>query len=325
MKALIEEVFLAAFAGTDAGAREDAAVTALADLAARGDRLAFTSDSYVVTPIVFPGGDIGRLAVCGTVNDLATAGAVPLQLSCSVILEEGLAIDVLRDVARSMAAAAREAGVAIVTGDTKVVPHGACDRLFVNTAGIGVVRAGVELSVARCRPGDAVLVTGTLGDHGAAVLAARGDLDLETSLTSDVAPLNGLVAALLDAVPDTRFLRDATRGGLATVLNEAAEASGVGITVSETAMPVRDAVRGVCEILGLDPLYLANEGKMVAVVPGDRAEAALAALRAHPLGAEAARIGACTPERPGQVVMDTAFGGRRIVDVLTGEQLPRIC
>ncbi len=325
MKALIEEVFLAAFAEGAPREREDAAVTALADLAVRGDRLAFTSDSYVVTPIVFPGGDIGRLAVCGTVNDLATAGAVPLQLSCSVILEEGLAIDVLRDVARSMAAAAREAGVAIVTGDTKVVPHGACDRLFVNTAGIGVVRAGVELSVTHCRPGDAVLVTGTLGDHGAAVLAARGDLDLETSLTSDVAPLNGLVAALLDAVPDTRFLRDATRGGLATVLNEAAEASGVGITVNETAMPVRDAVRGVCEILGLDPLYLANEGKMVAVVPGDRAEAALAALRAHPLGAEAARIGTCVAERPGQVVMDTAFGGRRIVDVLTGEQLPRIC
>ncbi|WP_305012232.1 hydrogenase expression/formation protein HypE [Roseomonas sp. HF4] len=323
MKALIDDVFLGAFDGD--GAREDAACTPLAELAARGDRLAFTSDSYVVTPLVFPGGDIGRLAVCGTVNDLATAGAVPLQLSCSVILEEGLEIALLRRIAQSMASAAREAGVRIVTGDTKVVPHGACDRIFVNTAGVGVVRKGVALSVAACRPGDAVLVSGPLGDHGAAILAARGDLALETTLQSDCAPLDGLVAALLDAVPGTRFIRDATRGGLATVLNEAAEASRIGIAVTETAIPVRDEVRGVCEILGLDPLYLANEGRMVVVVPPDRAEAALAALRAHPLGQEAAIIGACAAERPGRVVMDTAFGGRRIVDMLTGEQLPRIC
>jgi hydrogenase expression/formation protein HypE len=323
MKALIDDVFLSAFAAD--GAREDAACTPLAELAARGDRLAFTSDSYVVTPLIFPGGDIGRLAVCGTVNDLATAGALPLQLSCSVILEEGLEIALLRRIAQSMAAAAREAGVRVVTGDTKVVPHGACDRIFVNTAGIGVVRAGFALSVASCRPGDAVLVSGPLGDHGAAILAARGDLALETDLQSDCAPLHGLVAALLGAVPGTRFLRDATRGGLATVLNEAAEASRIGIAITETAIPVRDAVRGVCEILGLDPLYLANEGRMVAVVPPDQAEAALAALRAHPLGQEAAIIGACAAERAGRVVMDTAFGGRRIVDMLTGEQLPRIC
>jgi hydrogenase expression/formation protein HypE len=323
MKALIDDVFLSAF-GAD-GAREDAACTSLAEFAARGDRLAFTSDSYVVTPLVFPGGDIGRLAVCGTVNDLATAGAVPLQLSCSVILEEGLEIALLRRIAQSMGAAAREAGVRIVTGDTKVVPHGACDRIFVNTAGIGVVRRGIALSVSACRPGDAVLVSGPLGDHGAAILAARGDLALETDLQSDCAPLHGLVAALLDAVPGIRFIRDATRGGLATVLNEAAEASRIGIVITETAIPVRDAVRGVCEILGLDPLYLANEGRMVVVVPPDQTGAALAALRAHPLGREAAIIGACAAERAGRVVMDTAFGGRRIVDMLTGEQLPRIC
>lgn len=322
MKALIDDVFVAAFGE---GAREDAATTRLADLAAHGETLAFTSDSFVVTPLVFPGGDIGKLAVCGTVNDLATAGAVPLQLSCSVILEEGLEIALLRDIARSMAATAREAGVRIVTGDTKVVPHGACDRLFVNTAGIGVVRRGVAPSSAACRPGDAVLVSGPLGDHGAAILAARGDLALETTIESDCAPLHGLVARLLDAVPATRFLRDATRGGLATVLNEAAAASKVGIELAETAVPVRDAVRGLCEILGLDPLYLANEGRMVAVVPGDAAEAALAALRADPLGHEAAFIGRCVADRPGRVVMDTAFGGRRIVDMLTGEQLPRIC
>ena len=324
MKVLIDEVFLSAFG--DAGhAREDAHCTLLADLAARGDRLAFTSDSYVVTPIVFPGGDIGRLAVCGTINDLATAGAVPLQLSCSVILEEGLEIAVLRDIAQAMAAAAGEAGVAIVTGDTKVVPHGACDQLFINTAGLGVVRAGIALSVAACRAGDAVLVSGPLGDHGAAILAARGDLALETDLQSDVAPLHGLVAALLDAVPQTRFLRDPTRGGLASVLNEAAGASRIGIAITEANIPVRDTVRGVCEILGLDPLYLACEGRMVAVVPRAAAPDALAAWRAHPLGAEAAIIGACMPERPGRVVMDTIFGGRRIVDMLTGEQLPRIC
>lgn len=322
MKALIEEVFVTAFGE---GAREDAATTLLADLAAHGETLAFTSDSFVVTPLVFPGGDIGRLAVCGTVNDLATAGATPLQLSCSVILEEGLEIALLRDIARSMAATARQAGVRIVTGDTKVVPHGACDRLFINTAGIGVVRRGVALSAAACRPGDAVLVSGPLGDHGAAILAARGDLALETTIESDCAPLHGLVARLLDAVPGTRFLRDATRGGLATVLNEAAAASRVQIELAETAIPVRDAVRGLCEILGLDPLYLANEGRMVVVVPGDAAGAALAALRADPRGREAALIGRCVAERAGRVVMDTAFGGRRIVDMLTGEQLPRIC
>ncbi|WP_270933181.1 hydrogenase expression/formation protein HypE [Falsiroseomonas oryzae] len=322
MKALVEDVFVGAFGEV---AREDAATTRLAELAAHGETLAFTTDSFVVTPLVFPGGDIGKLAVCGTVNDLATAGAVPLQLSCSVILEEGLEIALLRDIVRSMAETARQAGVRIVTGDTKVVPHGACDRLFVNTAGIGVVRRGVAPSSAACRPGDVVLVSGPLGDHGAAILAARGDLALETTVESDCAPLHRLVGRLLDAVPGTCFLRDATRGGLATVLNEAAAASKVGIELSETAVPVRDAVRGLCEILGLDPLYLANEGRMVAVVPGDAAEAALAALRADPLGREAALIGRCVADRPGRVVMDTAFGGRRIVDMLTGEQLPRIC
>jgi hydrogenase expression/formation protein HypE len=325
MKQLIDEVFLGVFREGRGAPAEDAARLALAEVAARGDRLAFTTDSYVVTPLVFPGGDIGKLAVCGTLNDLATAGAMPLQLSCSVILEEGLEIALLGEIARSMAETARAAGVAIVTGDTKVVPHGACDRLFVNTAGIGVVRAGVELSVAHCRPGDAVLVNGPLGDHGAAILAARGDLALDAAIESDCAALHELVAGLLAAVPQTRFIRDATRGGLGTVLNEAAEASGVEIVIAETRIPVRDAVRGMCEILGLDPLYLVSEGRMVAVVPGDAAEVALAALRAHPLGAGAALIGRCAAGQAGRVVMDTVLGGRRIVDMLAGEQLPRIC
>lgn len=322
MKALIAEVFVAAFGE---GAQEDAATTNLSDLAAHGATLAFTSDSFVVTPLVFPGGDIGKLAVCGTINDLACAGATPLQLSCSVILEEGLEIALLRDIANSMARTAREAGVRIVTGDTKVVPHGACDLLFINTAGIGVVPQGVALSVAACRPGDALLVSGPLGQHGAAILAARGDLALETTIESDCAPLHGLVSALLEQVPGTRFVRDPTRGGLAAVLNEAAAASKVGIELSETAVPVHDAVRGLCEILGLDPLYLANEGRMVVVVPGETGQAALAVLRAHPLGRDAALIGRCVADRPGRVVMDTGFGGRRIVDMPTGEQLPRIC
>ena len=334
MKDLVDDVFVRAFGGAFGGAfgadssaapLEDQARLPLAAFTSRGDRLAFTTDSFVVDPLFFPGGDIGTLAVCGTINDLAVGGAIPLYLSCAVIVEEGVEIDLLRRVARSMASAARGAEVQIVTGDTKVVPRGACDKLYVTTAGVGAIRAGLELGVHRAAPGDAVLVNGWLGDHGAAILAARGDLLLESQLASDCAPLHGLISSLLAAAPGTRCLRDATRGGLATVLNEIADASRVGISIDESRTPVRAEVFGLCELLGLDPLYLAGEGSLVAVVPAAEAAAALAALRAHPLGARAAAIGSVTAGPPGRVVMQTALGGQRIVDMLVGEQLPRIC
>jgi hydrogenase expression/formation protein HypE len=325
MKDLIAENFVDAFANPALAPLEDQARFDLAAIAALGDRLAFTTDSYVVDPLLFPGGDIGRLAVNGTINDLAVGGAVPLYLSCAVIIEEGLPVGVLRQVANSMAAAADAAGVAIATGDTKVVPKGACDKLFVTTAGIGVIRPGLELGAHRACPGDVVLVNGRLGDHGAAILAARGDLRLETPIESDCAPLHRLAAALIEAAPETRCLRDATRGGAATVLNEIAQASGMAIEIDEAATPLCEEVRGFCEILGLDPLYLANEGKLVAVVPAVQAEAALMALRRDPLGREAAIIGRVTAGEAGRVTMRTGFGGSRIVDMLVGEQLPRIC
>lgn len=325
MRDLIDDVFVRAFDNPVLAPLEDQARLAIADLAGRGDRLAFTTDSFVVHPLEFPGGDIGKLAVCGTLNDLAVGGATPLYLSCSAIIEEGLEVALLRKIARSMAQAAAEAGVAIVTGDTKVVERGACDRLFINTAGIGVIRPGVDLGAHRAQAGDVILVNGVLGDHGAAILAARGDLRLDASIESDCAALNGLVEALLAACPEVKFIRDATRGGLATVLNEIAEASAVGIEIVESATPLREEVKGFCEILGLDPLYLANEGKVVIVVPAAAAEKALAALAAHPLGRAAAIIGAVAPGPAGRVVMQTHFGGKRIVDMLVGEQLPRIC
>lgn len=326
MRDLVEDVFVSAFAEHQDGAPlEDQARLPLADLMARGDRLAFTTDSFVVDPLEFAGGDIGKLAVCGTVNDLAVGGAVPIALSCAVVIEEGMAVATLRRVAASIAATARAAGVRVVTGDTKVVARGACDKLFITTSGVGVIRSGLELSIAAARPGDVVIVNGPLGDHGAAILAARGDLSVSTSVASDCAPLNGLIGALLDAAPDTRLIRDATRGGLAAVLNELAEASRVGVRVTESAIPIRAEVRGLCDLLGLDPLYLGNEGVAVAVVPADQADAALAALRAHPLGVLAAAIGAITTDRPGRVVLDTPFGGTRIVDLLVGDPLPRIC
>jgi hydrogenase expression/formation protein HypE len=259
------------------------------------------------------------------VNDLAVGGAVPLYLSCAVIIEEGLPVDTMRMVARTMAETAREAGVRVVTGDTKVVERGACDKLFINTAGVGVIRAGVDLGVDKAQPGDVIFVNGLLGDHGAAILNARGDMQLTTPIESDCAFLHGLIDALLSAVPATRFIRDATRGGLATVLNEVAEASQVGIEIYEDRTPIRSEVKGFCEILGLDPLYLANEGKIVCVVPREDADTALRALQSHPLGEGAAKIGEVTDGRPGRVVMQTVFGGRRIVDMLVGEQLPRIC
>jgi hydrogenase expression/formation protein HypE len=325
MHDLIDDIFLEAFDNENESPLEDQARLSLADMAALGDRLAFTTDSYVVQPLDFPGGNIGKLAICGTVNDLAVGGAIPLYLSCSVIIEEGLPVETMRNVARTMAATAAEAGVRVVTGDTKVVERGACDKLFINTAGIGVIRAGIDLGVDKARPGDVILVNGLLGDHGAAILNARGDMKLTTVIESDCASLHGLIETLLTAVPGTRFLRDATRGGLATVLNEIAEASQVGIEIYEDRTPLRSEVKGFCEILGLDPLYLANEGKIVCVVPPEDADAALAALKSHPLGEGAARIGDVTDHRPGRVVMQTVFGGRRIVDMLVGEQLPRIC
>ncbi|HEY3778826.1 MAG TPA: hydrogenase expression/formation protein HypE [Rhizomicrobium sp.] len=325
MKDLIEDVFVRAFDNPLLSPLEDQARVPLHLLASHGDRLAFTTDSYVVDPLVFPGGDIGKLAVCGTINDLAVGGAVPLFLSCAAIIEEGVEIALLRQIARSMAQAANAAGVAFVTGDTKVVHRGACDRVFLNTTGIGVIRAGVLLGADRARPGDAVLVNGTLGDHGAAILVARGDLALEAEIESDCAALHELISALLAAAPGTRFIRDATRGGVATVLNETAMASGVSIEIEEARTPIREDVRGVAEILGLDPLYFANEGRIVVVVPPDEEGAALAALKSHPLGERARTIGRIENGEPGRVIMRTRFGGSRIVDMLVGEQLPRIC
>ena len=325
MKDLIDDVFVAAFDNPALAPLEDQARFDMAALAGLGDRLAFTTNSFVVHPLIFPGGDIGKLAICGTVNDLAVGGAVPLYLSCAIIIEEGVSVDALRQIASSMARTAREAGVTVVTGDTKVVNKGACDKVFITTAGIGVIREGVNLSAAGARPGDAILVNGQLGDHGAAILGARGDMALDSPIQSDCAALNGLTAALIDAAPGLRFMRDATRGGLATVLNEIAAASQVSIDIDEARTPIREDVRGFCEILGLDPLYLANEGRIVAVVPPDEAGAALAAMRAHEHGAGACTIGSVSADEPGRVTMKSVFGGRRIVDMLVGEQLPRIC
>ncbi|MDJ0951079.1 MAG: hydrogenase expression/formation protein HypE [Alphaproteobacteria bacterium] len=325
MRDLIDDVFLGAFDNAALAPLEDQARFDLAALQAAGDRLAFTTDSYVVDPLVFPGGDIGKLAVCGTVNDLAVGGARPLYLSCGMIIEEGFPVDDLRRIAASMRAAADAAGVAIVTGDTKVVHKGAADKLFINTAGVGVIREGIEIAAQRATPGDLILVNGLLGDHGAAILDARGDLALDSPIESDCAPLNGLIEAILAACKDVHCLRDATRGGIATVLNEFAQSAGVGMEVDETALPLREAVKGFCEILGLDPLYLANEGKLVLVLPEAEAQAALAAMQAHPDGRQAAVIGRVTEAPEGTVVMNTLFGGQRVVDMLVGEQLPRIC
>ena len=322
MRALIEELFVDTFGHVQP---EDSAVLPLAALASRGDRLAFTTDSYVVDPLFFPGADIGALAVAGTVNDLAVSGACPLALSCGMVLEEGLEIDTLRRVAASMRDMADRAGVSIVTGDTKVVERGAADRLFINTAGIGVVPDGIALSAGNARPGDQVIVSGTVGDHGVAILIARNQLALEAEVASDCQPLNGLVGTMLRSCPAIRCLRDATRGGVATVLNEFAAASGAGILIRERDLPLREPVRGACEILGLDPLYLANEGKLLAVVPADAAGPLLEKMRSDPAGGDAAIIGEVTREPAGMVVMDTIFGGERIVDMLTGDQLPRIC
>jgi len=325
MRELIERFLVPAFENPLLAPLEDQARIPLAGLTAAGDRLAFTTDTYVVSPVEFPGGDIGKLAVCGTVNDLAMSGALPLHLSCGLVLEEGLELALLERVLLSMSRTAREADVTVVTGDTKVVEHGAADRMFINTAGIGVIPRGVEIAAGRARAGDLVIVNGTLGDHGVSILLARNELALEAEVVSDCQPLHGLVAAMLAACPDIRCLRDATRGGLATVLNEFATSSGVGMRIAESSIPVSETVRGACEILGLDPLYLANEGKLVAIVPRSSAEAVLDAMRAHPAGCAAAIVGEVTAAPRGRVVLATAFGGHRVLDTLAGEQLPRIC
>ena len=327
MRALIDDVFLSVFAQSPALPQEDQARLDLSALTRQGDRLAFTTDAFVVDPLEFPGGNIGTLAVCGTVNDLAVGGATPVALSAAFVLAEGLELAVLRRVVAAMAHSAAQAGVRIVTGDTKVVPRHACDGLFVTTSGVGVIRAGQNISIAAGQPGDVVLVNGTLGDHGAAILCARGDLALQTQLQSDCAPLNSLVDTLLHAVPDVHCMRDATRGGVAGVLSELAEASGVLVSIHEAALPVHPQVEGVCEILGLDPLFLANEGKLVAVVPASRAEQALAAMQSHPLGRNAAIIGTlqASPSGVGAVHIVNGFGGARVLTMPSGEQLPRIC
>lgn len=325
MRDLIQDVFLGAFDNPILAPLEDQAVVKLSDLTRLGDRLAFTTDTYVVHPLFFPGGDIGALAVNGTVNDLAMSGARPLFLSCGVVLEEGLEVETLRRVTQTMRAAAETAGVAIVTGDTKVVERGAADKLFINTAGIGVVPEGVRISATRAQAGDKVIVNGFLGDHGCAILLARNELAIETDILSDCQPLYDLTRAMLEVCPDIHCLRDATRGGLATVLNEFARSSGVAIRIHEAALPLRETVRGACEILGLDPLYLANEGKLVAIVPPENADRLVEAMRSHPAGREAAVIGEVAPSPSGVVMLHTGFGGGRIVDLLVGEQLPRIC
>jgi hydrogenase expression/formation protein HypE len=288
-------------------------------------RIAFTTDSYVVQPIFFPGGDIGRLAVCGTVNDLSMVGANPLYLSLAFVIEEGLPVKDLEKVVASIKAAANKAGVKIVTGDTKVVNRGSADKLFINTAGVGVIPPEVNISGHNARPGDAVVINGSIGDHGIAVLSKREGLGFATRLKSDCSPLNGLVAEMLAASKSIRCLRDPTRGGLASTLNELAEQSGVGIRIEEEKIPIREEVAGACEMLGLDPLHVANEGKLVAIVEAKDAEAVVAKMKKNKYGRDAAIIGEVRRERPGRVVMKTRLGTSRIVDMLVGEPLPRIC
>jgi hydrogenase expression/formation protein HypE len=319
--ALVDAVFLDAFVDGEPGPLPDAATLRLAS----GERLAFSTDTFVVRPLRFPGGSIGHLAVHGTVNDLAAQGAEAAWLSAAFVLVEGFPVDELRAIAGDMASAARAAGVGIVTGDTKVVERGAADGLFVTTSGVGVIPPGRELDPGAVRPGDVVVVSGTIGDHGMAVMLSRGDLALDADVRSDTAPLNDLVAALLRAAPGTRWLRDPTRGGVGTICNELAHDTGLAVVLDEAALPVQPSVAGACDLLGIDPLYVANEGKMVAVVPAAESEDALQALRAHPLGRAATAIGEIHAEPEAIVVLRTTFGGTRIVDMLVGDPLPRIC
>ena len=316
---LVEKSLVKAFANPFLAKLDDSAVMDFSG------RLAFTTDSYVVSPIFFPGGDIGKLAVCGTVNDLAMSGAKPLYLSLSFIIEEGLPQDELNEIVDSVQKAAQEARVEIVTGDTKVVNRGSADKLFINTAGIGIIPEGVNISGDKARPGDKVILSGTIGDHGIAVLSQREGLSFTTQLKSDCAPLGNLVAEMLEASPDIHCLRDPTRGGLATTLNELAKQSKVSIRIEEAKIPVREEVLAACEMLGFDPLYIANEGKLVAIVPAKDADKILQAMRENHYGTGAAIIGEVKAEHPGRVVMKTCLGASRIVDMLVGDLLPRIC
>jgi hydrogenase expression/formation protein HypE len=322
---LLAEVFLPAFANPVLDRLGDSSVLDAADLLAGGGRLAVSTDSYVVRPLTFPGGTIGDLAVNGTVNDLAMSGARPLWLTAAFIIEEGLPIAALAEIAGCMARAARAAGVAIVTGDTKVVERGHGDGCYVNTAGIGLVPPGVALGPERVRPGDAVLVSGTIADHGMAVMSVRDGLEFDAPIASDTAPLHGLVAAVLSVCRDVKMLRDPTRGGVATSLAEIATRARVGIEIDEEAIPVAPPVAAACELLGLDPLLVANEGKLLAVVPASHADAVLGAMRRHEFGRDAGLLGRVVAAHPGLVVMRTALGGTRIVPMPIGEQLPRIC
>jgi hydrogenase expression/formation protein HypE len=322
MRDLIAEVFTDVF---QPPGHEDQARLMHDALQDPGARLAFTTDSFVVSPLEFPGGDIGKLAVCGTVNDLAVGGARPLWLSAAFIIEEGCEIALLRRIVATMAAEARAAGVAIVTGDTKVVERGAADGVFITTSGVGVIAPGTDLGAGHIRAGDAIIVNGPLGDHGATIMAERGEFALQAALQSDCAALHGVMAAAMAAAPDLRAARDCTRGGLASALNELAVEAELGMVLDESALPLHDEVRGLCEILGLDPLYLANEGRLVCFAPPDQAQAAVSALQALPEGHGACVIGHVTDAHPGQVRMQGLFGGARIVDMLVGDQLPRIC
>jgi hydrogenase expression/formation protein HypE len=317
---LVEELFVTAFDNEWLRAGNDGA-----SVPVPAGRLVMATDCHVVSPLFFPGGDIGSLSVHGTINDVAVCGATPLYLSAGFVLEEGFPLADLARIVRSMGDAARAAGVPIVTGDTKVVEQGKGDGVYITTTGVGVVPAGIHLDGAAARVGDAVLVSGTMGDHGVAIMSKRENLEFDTEILSDSAALHGLAGALLEACPTTRVLRDPTRGGLATTLNEIARQSGVGMLIEERAIPVRPAVAAACEFLGLDPLYVANEGKLVAIVPAAEAGRALEALRAHPLGLEAVQIGVVTEDADHFIQMQTTLGGRRVVDWLSGDQLPRIC
>ncbi len=317
---LIQHLFVPLFNNPALSGLNDQAVLDIG-----GIKLAFTTDSYVIHPLFFPGGNIGSLAVHGTINDLAVSGAQPLFLSAGYILEEGLAMNDLGRIVTAMANACQQAGVQLVTGDTKVVNKGHGDGIFINTAGIGIVPADVHIAADQARPSDTIIVSGTIGDHGMAIMSVREGLNFETEIVSDSAPLHTLIGAMLGVTKDIHCLRDATRGGVAAVLNELAEQSKVGFSLNETAIPIRPAVMAACEMLGMDPLYVANEGKLVAVVPGEHAEAVLEAMRQHPLGQDAAIIGQVVEEHPGMVVARTAIGGRRVVDMPLGEILPRIC
>jgi hydrogenase expression/formation protein HypE len=320
MAELIKDVFMERFGDPMLHRMDDASV-----LDVPTGRIAMSTDTYVVSPVFFPGGDIGRLAVAGTVNDIATSGATPLYLTVGFVLEEGFLVEDLRRILVTMADTADEAGVRIVTGDTKVVERGHGDGIYINTAGVGSVPEGVDLSASHCKAGDKILLSGTLGDHGIAVISVREGLTFTTTIETDAAPLAKLCLAVRAAAPDVRCFRDPTRGGLASTLNELSGASGVSMTVDETLVPVRDQVRGACEMLGYDVFQVANEGKMVAIVPAEQAEAALAAMRGAPYGGDAAIIGEVAEAPAGRVYVRTAFGARRIMDMLVGEQLPRIC